>query len=294
MQALALRRSENGAFMERWDDEQGSRWRFHWGPSDVFISADGPTPAIDKGLDRAWECFADLLPGLVARLSSLRSSAPTDWASSPEDPEHAAQRVATRMSKAVLPFAEQGLFITPMAAVAGSIAQELLDCFDLQEMKKVVVNNGGDIAFHLALEAQLRCGVHGLGGLKIDARHAGRGLATSGFGGRSCTLGIAESVTVLALTAAQADAAATMIANAVNVDNTAIVRCPASELRDDSDLGDRLVTVHVPQLPAQSVARALRAGLAFAKRCQQLGLIHAALLSCQGQTLDLDMKGMMQ
>ena len=67
-----------------------------------------------------------------------------------------------------------------------------------------------------------------------------RGVATSGWRGRSFSLGIADAVTVLAATAAAADAAATIIANAVDLPgHPAIARRPASELEDDSDLGDR-------------------------------------------------------
>jgi hypothetical protein len=109
-----------------------------------------------------------------------------------------------------------------------------------------------------------------------------RGVATSGWRGRSLSLGIADSVTVLAATAAMADAAATVIANAVNLDDARIRRAPASSLRDDSDLGERLVTVDVPPLPPALVQQALDGGLAMARRLQAAGLIHAALLACQG------------
>ncbi len=275
MQVTPWRHSLNGASMERWDDAQGPRWRLHWGPSDIFISAQGVQAAVDAGLEKAWACFAELLPGLVGQLTVLRSANVLDWQNYSEQ-LGAAHRVAAVMVNAVRPYAHQGLFITPMAAVAGSIAQELLHCFDLGAMQKLVVNNGGDIAFYLAPDEQLRCGVHGVGAVRIDAGQEGRGLATSGLGGRSCTLGIADSVTVLAATAAQADAAATMIANAVNVEHSAIERRPASELRDDTDLGELLVTVKVPALPAASVAYALESGLKFAQLCRQRGLIHAA------------------
>ena len=102
-------------------------------------------------------------------------------------------------------------------------------------------------------------------------------------------LGIADAVTVLAATAAQADAAATVIANAVNPaqrdEDLGIERAPACSLKDDSDLGERLVTVQVPALPAGVVATALRRGARIAEPLQRAGLIHAAVLSCQGQML---------
>ncbi len=291
MQTKVLRQEANGALLERWSDAQGDRWRFHWGPSDVFISACGPDFLLRAGLERAWQNFCLLLPGLVVQLPSLRSNQVVDWPLLPQGSEPA-HRVASRMAQAVRPYAEQGLFITPMAAVAGSIAQELLACFDLTGLSKVVVNNGGDIAFHLEKGEQLRCGVYQQANLKIDAEQQLGGLATSGLGGRSFTLGIADSVTVVADTAAQADAAATMIANAVNIEAPGIERAAASSLRDDTDLGDLLVTTLVPSLPEASVKQALKQGFEFAKRCREQGLMHSALLCCQGQVMELDMKGM--
>ena len=85
--------------------------------------------------------------------------------------------------------------------------------------------------------------------MTIDADDPARGIATSGRHGRSFSLGIADAVTVLARTASQADAAATIIANAVDLPgHPAIVRCPANELQPDSDLGARLVTRDVGAL----------------------------------------------
>ena len=84
------------------------------------------------------------------------------------------------------------------------------------------------------------------------------GAATKGAGGRSFSLGIADAVTVLAAIAAAADAAATIIANAVDLPgHPAIRRVPASEIDPDSDLGDRLVTVTVGRLFESEIRAAL-------------------------------------
>jgi ApbE superfamily uncharacterized protein (UPF0280 family) len=115
-----------------------------------------------------------------------------------------------------------------------------------------------------------------------------RGVATSGWRGRSFSLGIADSVTVLAGTAAQADAAATVIANAVDLVDARIVRRSACELKDDSDLGEIPVTVDVPPLEARLVQQALRAGLLRAQALQHAGLIWSAALVCQRQVLVTD------
>ena len=88
------------------------------------------------------------------------------------------------------------------------------------------------------------------GRVRLDAASGVGGIATSGARGRSFSLGIADSVTVLARDAATADVAATLIANAVNIDSPAIRRRPARELDPDSDLRDLPVTVSVGALDA--------------------------------------------
>jgi hypothetical protein len=110
-----------------------------------------------------------------------------------------------------------------------------------------------------------------------------RGIATSGRGGRSLSLGIADSVTVLARTGAEADAAATVVGNAVNVDSPAVRRLPASQVKDDSDLGEIPVTVEVGPLSDAEIARALDRGAAEAERLLAAGLIHGALLRLRGR-----------
>jgi ApbE superfamily uncharacterized protein (UPF0280 family) len=193
-----------------------------------------------------------------------------------------------------------------MAAVAGAVADELIEHYRRPGIRRAWINNGGDIAIHLEPGASCRIGLFAdLARFELD-RWAGRcnidldadldaafevthampvrGIATSGWRGRSFSLGIADSVTVFARSAAAADAAATMIANAVDVDDARIVRRPASKLKDDSDLGDRLVTVDVPSLGIASVRRALSSGLARAEALQADGLIVSCVLVCQGMT----------
>ena len=119
----------------------------------------------------------------------------------------------------------------------------------------------------------------------MTIRHADpvRGIATSGWRGRSFSFGIADAVTVLARTAAAADAAATMIANAVDLDHPGIGRRPARGLQCDSDLGDRLVTFAVPVLSAVDRDRALQSGFLAAEAFCQRGLIEGAALFLQGE-----------
>jgi ApbE superfamily uncharacterized protein (UPF0280 family) len=195
------------------------------------------------------------------------------------------------MVEACWPYRED--FITPMAAVAGAVADAVLATLvETGALARAYVNNGGDIAFHLAQGECLTAGVvadmaqpalHGT--IALDHARPTRGLATSGAGGRSFSLGIADAVTILARTAADADAAATMVANAVDVDHPAIRRAPATQLRDDSDLGDRLVTVAVGALPASAIATALARGTSAAERLVAAGLIHGAVLVLKGATV---------
>jgi len=183
------------------------------------------------------------------------------------------------------------VFVTPMAAVAGAVADEVLAALVLgRRLSKAIVNDGGDIAIHLAPGAMLATGIvadiaaPALDAIsKVPAASPVRGIATSGWRGRSQSLGIADAVTVLAHSAAAADAAATLIANAVNVDHPSIRRVPARALREDSDLGGRLVTVDVPPLPPAAIDTALTAGAVCAERMRADGLIDAALLVLQGR-----------
>jgi ApbE superfamily uncharacterized protein (UPF0280 family) len=268
------------------------RWHFQHGPIDLVIGAEGEPGAVEAAHGAAWARFQTVLPELVAELRTLRLPV--------RGPCPLQGVVARRMWLACRPFHSQ--FITPMAAVAGAVAQEIVPAYERPGIDRAWVNNGGDIALHLAPGASVKVGLFADlarfdpadgaprldGNFTVTADLAVRGIATSGWRGRSFSLGIADSVTVLARTAAMADAAATVIGNAVNVDDSRIARRPACELKDDSDLGDLLVTVAVPPLPPVQVQAALQAGAARARALQRDGLIHSALLVCQHRALGVE------
>jgi ApbE superfamily uncharacterized protein (UPF0280 family) len=264
----------------------GSQRRLHLqhGPIDLVIEAFGREEAVQQAYRQAVARFQDILSVLVDELEYLRR--PLNAAAHPlfRGP------VARRMATACWPYRD--LYITPMAAVAGSVADEILAAM-LRDtaLARVYVNNGGDIAFHLAEGETLRAAVvcnpelpHLDAIAVLDAAQPSRGIATSGWRGRSFSLGIADAVTVLAENAAMADAAATIIANAVDVDHPAILRQPAHSLRDDSDLGALPVTVTVGTLPVFAVEQALSSGVARAQDLRRSGLIQAAFLSLQGDS----------
>lgn len=260
------------------------RWHFQHGPIDLVISADGDPVAIDSALNACWQRFGEILPELVRELGVLRQPLQrAQWMASP---------VANRMLRACWPHRAQ--FITPMAAVAGAVADELIGFFACQPaIRRASINNGGDIALYLSPGTSYQVGL-----ISDTAQYTGvpqasftvsatlpvRGVATSGWRGRSMSLGIADSVTVLAETAATADAAATMIANAVNAQHAAIRRAPAHTLKDDADLGNLLVTTNVGELPLAVVEQALQQGEAHAQHLWRAGVICAAHLALQGRT----------
>jgi ApbE superfamily uncharacterized protein (UPF0280 family) len=193
------------------------------------------------------------------------------------------------MEAAVVPLADR--FITPMAAVAGSVADEMLAALLAgRELDRAYVNNGGDSAIHLGPGQSMTVAIAGTGhGLAdrvtIRAGDEIRGVATSGWRGRSFSLGIADAVTVLACTGAEADAAATLIANAVDLpSHHAIGRVPARDLAPDSDLGERLVTQGVGALSVGEIAAALDNGLEVAEDFRRRGLIAASALFLAGHT----------
>jgi ApbE superfamily uncharacterized protein (UPF0280 family) len=230
--------------------------------------------------------FNGLLDELCSELPLLRRAA---------DPERCLLQgaVARRMHTAVAPFAAAH-FITPMAAVAGSVAEEILGAMTgVARLDRAYVNNGGDIALYLADGERFSVGLMDrpdasgkMRTIVIDADDPSRGIATSGRHGRSFSLGIADAVTVLAATASQADAAATFIANTVDLPgHPAIMRCPAQDLQPDSDLGARPVTRGVGELSEAEIAAALETGAACARRLLAMGLIDSAILRLHGESL---------
>lgn len=257
-----------------------ARERWCHGPIDLVVEAWGEPGAVEDAFAAAWMRFGGVLGELVAELGMLRQ--PVTASTQARGP------VARRMVAACQPHLPA--FVTPMAAVAGAVAEEMLAHFARAGVERALVNNGGDIAVHLAPGQTLSVGIvpdprAREVGASIMMAHgdAARGIATSGWRGRSFSLGIADSVTVLARTAAAADAAATLIANAVDVEHPAVRRAPAASLKDDSDLGSRLVTTAVGTLPARLVEAALARGQEEAERQVARGQVIGAALALQGQ-----------
>ena len=268
-----------------------NRLHLQQGPIDIIAHVDAPEEVRKRLYTSASKRFSTVLVELVAEMDLLKQP----WSADLPYPKGG---IAQKMC-----FAVRGsdIFVTPMAAVAGAVADEVLEAMlyeaknpdpCLEEIQRMYVNNGGDIAFWLNAGESFSIGVVDNPGIpELNARVSlayespVRGIATSGWRGRSQSLGIADAVTVLAGSAAIADAAATLIANDVNVDYPGILKRPASEVKDESDLGMLPVTVDVPPLPVDQISEALKRGAQTAGNFIRTGKIEAAYLSLQKQTL---------
>ena len=268
-----------------------NRLHLQHGPIDLILHVDASEEIRKRLYSTAKKRFSTVLQELVVEMDLLKQP----WSADLPDPKGG---IAQKMC-----FAVRGsdIFVTPMAAVAGAVADEVLEAMlyeaknpdpCLEEIQRMYVNNGGDIAFWLNAGESFSIGVVDNPGIpELNARVSlayespVRGIATSGWRGRSQSLGIADAVTVLAGSAATADAAATLIANDVNVYYPGILKRPASEVKDESDLGMLPVTVDVPPLPVDQISEALKRGAQTAGNFIRTGKIEAAYLSLQKQTL---------
>jgi len=268
-----------------------NRLHLQHGPIDLILHVDASEEIRKRLYSAAKKRFSTVLQELVVEMDLLKHP----WSADLPDPKGG---IAQKMC-----FAVRGsdIFVTPMAAVAGAVADEVLEAMlneakntdpRLEEIQRMYVNNGGDIAFWLNAGESFSIGVVDNPGIpELNARVSltyeslVRGIATSGWRGRSQSLGIADAVTVLAGSAAIADAAATLIANDVNVDYPGILKRPASEVKNESDLGMLPVTVDVPPLPFDQISEALKRGAQTAGNFIRTGKIEAAYLSLQKQTL---------
>jgi len=265
------------------------RYHFQHGPIDLIIRAEGRPDVVADCVAHCWDLFGGVLNALMQDLHVLKQEVVVE--------SHVPSMtcsVSGRMWRACAQHdvAER---LTPMAAVAGSVADELIGCFHHEGIERAFINNGRDVAFHLTPGAQYVIGLHAdpsrvaavgapVTSLMISGTSPIRGVATSGWRGRSFSFGIVDAATVLAKDAASADAAATVIGNAVNVHSLAIERKAADTLKDNADLGSRLVTTNVGQLTPLEVDAALQAGCERARRLIDERMIFGAVLQLQGST----------
>ncbi|MCX5872364.1 MAG: UPF0280 family protein [Deltaproteobacteria bacterium] len=180
--------------------------------------------------------------------------------------------------------------LTPMATVAGAVADATADFLHAFEMSKTIVNNGGDIAIRLAGGESVNVGIRSdinrpeiTHRISISEDLGIGGVCTSGLGGRSFTRGIASATTILARSAVLADAAATAVANATFIDHPNIVRRLADKLDPQTDLKGVEVTCSVGDLEEEFVEACLYKALAYAETLADKGTIFGAVVSIKGQ-----------
>ena len=195
--------------------------------------------------------------------------------------------VARSMVEAVKAIDEMTL--TPMAAVAGAVADIVKARLVKEEIDFISVNNGGDISVLSRAQRVVRIGIGDIGTgesmpyiLKVDGLTQ-YGVATSGFGGRSFTLGLADTVTVVAPTGAIADAAATLICNKTTVETDQVVRKRAGEIDPCSDIPEEWVTVKIGALNDSLINEALRRGLGCARQLKDCLAILDAVIVLRGR-----------
>lgn len=262
---------------------QGRDLHLHHGPIDLVISAIGSLESVKAAHAIAQNRFTSILQELVDELAVLRQ--PLSSTCSVKGV------VAKRMWQAASTCCTDNVYLTPMIAVAGAVADEVLTAIinAVDDLQKLSVNNGGDIALWQANGQRSVVGVADPLNGQIVSRatvtpdSAIGGVATSGRHGRSLSLGIADSVTVMAANAALADAAATLITNAVDLPgHPKVTREPSVNVDPNSDLGTHMATVDVAELEANEIRQALRSGLELARDLKRQRTIVAAYLILQG------------
>lgn len=246
------------------------------GPASLVITAERGGKAYDIDRKKVEDYLATILGEIRDCLPVLRQKA------------HKIQKtthmpeVVTMMIDAAKEVDE--ITLTPMAAVAGAVSERMRDLIKTDGPDLITVNNGGDIAVHNVTGREVKIGIGDIKTnrttpyiLKISGL-SDFGIATSGFGGRSLTLGLADIVTVIAENSAVADAAATFLCNSVNVETDKVLRKKASEIDPSTDIPDELVTIRIADLSNEEIRVALNKGLTAASHLKKNNIIYDAVL----------------
>jgi ApbE superfamily uncharacterized protein (UPF0280 family) len=181
--------------------------------------------------------------------------------------------------------------LTPMAAVAGAIADAVADFLFERGMTRVLVDNGGDVAIRNCEGEPVTVGIRS----QVDSQRISHtvvlgpertawGVATSGIGGRSLSRGVLEAATIVAGDTSLADAAATAVANASRLEDSAVIRKPAEEIDPYTDIAGLDVTVRVGPLSEKDKQRAIDQSLHRAEELIDNRIILGAFMACQGRT----------
>ena len=166
---------------------------FDYGPASMVVTA-------RRGDENLSDLAASAFPFLRDSLSEIAGALPI-LRQYPDGMDYSELTGLPRvMAESVLATGEPTL--TPMAAVAGTVADAMADWLFARGADLVAVNNGGDVALRLGEGRSIRMGIlPDLNGrvteiVEIRAEDGIGGVCTSGLGGRSLTRGIAGGVTV--------------------------------------------------------------------------------------------------
>ena len=238
-------------------------------------------PLIDLVVSSGREAlgYLERIAGLRRHLSQPNPSIDAEFA----------DRLPARMLESVRLVGDADL--TPMAAVAGTIADAVADWIFERGASRVVVDNGGDISVRLAKTESVSVGVRPSVAnrqlshyIQLTGASSGWGVATSGLGGHSLTRGIASAVTVLADCSSVADAAATAVANACFIPGENIIQLPAEQIDPDTDLAGIPVTVGVGSISVDGRRTAVQNALAKAEHLTSIGAIVGAMVASGEET----------
>lgn len=251
------------------------------GPMRLVITACvGRVPQPVMGLKAAEESFLYL--ERIARLRHLLGRGIPDGPQELDDP------LVMAMFHSVRSTGDRDL--TPMAAVAGTIADAVADYLYERGMTRVIVNNGGDVSIRLRGGNSVRVGVRPVVGegagshvIQLDSDRSSWGIASSGLGGRSLTRGVASAATIVAGTASLADAAATAVANASSIEDEQVIQQPAEEIDPATDIPGTPVTVRVGPLSREKRSRALSGAMEKAAELVRKQIIWGAFVAVDGE-----------
>lgn len=256
---------------------------------------DGPL-TLTVGLDASPGAVAAAHKAAIVRFRSLADEIEEELPTLREPADHGSTRltgsVARRAWRAVRPFAASG-FITPLAAIRGAVAEEILAAaMASADTARIFVNFSGHVALHLTPGHGFRAGLAdgadlGAPFTSVEVRVADpvRGIGVSGRAIDGSSRGIADAVTVLAQTAAKADVAAMLIANAVDLPEHPGVRRSEAVLPNSGHLlGERTVVTDLAALEDGDILQALATGKAVADDLVARGLVASACLRFAGRT----------
>ena len=180
--------------------------------------------------------------------------------------------------------------MTPMAAVAGSIADGVAAFLRQRGMTRVIVNNGGDIAIRTSQGESVNVGVrpdlsHDVINhvITLGDERVSWGVATSGLEGRSLTRGVASAATAIAGSASMADAAATSIANASYIEDESVIQKLAGELDAQTDIPGIAVTIQAGPFSDENKELALSRAMMRADALIEKKMIFGAYVVVDGK-----------